>query len=189
MRVVGVAGSTREGGNTVRAVQEALAVCEEHGLSTQLIDLADKRIADCRVCGHCRRNPGECAQDDDVVPIYKELKQAAAIILASPVYYGSVTGKMKSLINRIGWLSGSEGRVFERKVAGAIVVGRRAGHLFAFSELNNFFLHQGMIVPGASYWNVAMGREPGEILGDAEGMATVRNFAANLAWLVKKLGG
>lgn len=187
MKVVGIAGSTRAKGNTLLLVEEALAVCRSEGLETQLITLADKRIEDCKVCLHCRRKPGECAQDDDVPAIYRDLKAASAFILASPVYFGSVTGKVKALIDRIGWLSSSEGRVFERKVGGGIVVGRRAGHVFAFNELNNFFLHQGMIVPGASYWNVAVGREPGEVAADDEGLATVRSFAANVAWLVKKI--
>ncbi|MCR4419563.1 MAG: flavodoxin family protein [Clostridia bacterium] len=187
MKVVGIAGSTRREGNTRRVVEEALAVCRREGLETHLIDLADKQIEDCRVCLYCRRHPGQCAQEDDLGAIYRELKTADAFILASPVYFSSVTGRVKALVDRVGWLSGSEGRVFERKVGGALVVGRRAGHIFAFSELNNFFLHQGMIVPGSSYWNVAFGREPGEVGADAEGLATVRNFASNLAWLVKKL--
>ncbi|MBC7347823.1 MAG: flavodoxin family protein [Clostridia bacterium] len=187
MKVVGVVGSTRLQGNTLFLTQEALAVCRAEGLETQLITLADKKVEDCQVCQHCQRQPGTCAQDDDVPAIYRELKTAAGLILASPVYYGSVTGKIKAFIDRIGWLSRSEGRVFERKVGGAIVVGRRAGHLFALHQLNNFFLHQGMIVPGASYWNVALAHEPGEVAADAEGLATVRNFAANLAWLVKKV--
>ncbi|MGB9920023.1 MAG: flavodoxin family protein [Moorellales bacterium] len=187
MKVVGVAGSTRRNGNTVRVLEEVLAVCRQEGLETRLIDLSDKRIEDCRVCLYCRRHPGECAQEDDLPAIYQELKAADALVLASPVYYSSLTARMKAFIDRVGWLSGSEGRVFERKVGGGLVVGRRAGHIFALNELNNFFLHQGMILPGSTYWNVAFGREPGEVSADAEGMATARNFASNLAWLVKKL--
>ena len=46
-----------------------------------------------------------------------------------------------------------------------------------------------MIVPGSTYWNVAFGREKGEVNNDAEGMETVRTLAGNMAWLMKKLGG
>ena len=44
-----------------------------------------------------------------------------------------------------------------------------------------------MIVPGSTYWNVAFGREKGEVRNDAEGMDTVKNLARNVAWLMKQL--
>ena len=45
-----------------------------------------------------------------------------------------------------------------------------------------------MIVPGSTYWNVAFGREKGEVRNDAEGMETVKNLARNMAWLMSRLG-
>ena len=44
-----------------------------------------------------------------------------------------------------------------------------------------------MIVPGSTYWNVAFGREKGEVRNDAEGMDTVKNLARNVAWLMQQL--
>ncbi len=69
----------------------------------------------------------------------------------------------------------------------AIVVARRAGQNFTFAQLNYFFLISEMIVPGSNYWNVAFGREKGEVRNDAEGMDTVKNLARNMAWLMKRL--
>ena len=69
----------------------------------------------------------------------------------------------------------------------AIVVARRAGQNFTFAQLNYFFLIAEMIVPGSTYWNVAFGREKGEVNNDAEGMETVRTLARNMAWLMRKL--
>lgn len=74
-----------------------------------------------------------------------------------------------------------------RKVGGPIVVARRAGKNFTFAQLMFFFMIHEMIVPGSTYWNVAFGRKPGEVEKDEEGVATVRNFAKNVAWLIKKL--
>ena len=45
-----------------------------------------------------------------------------------------------------------------------------------------------MIVPGSTYWNLAFGREKGEVRNDAEGLDTVRRLAENMAWLMKRLG-
>jgi hypothetical protein len=44
-----------------------------------------------------------------------------------------------------------------------------------------------MVVPGSSYWNIAIGREPGEVLNDQEGLATIDRFAENLIWCASKL--
>jgi multimeric flavodoxin WrbA len=44
-----------------------------------------------------------------------------------------------------------------------------------------------MIVPGSNYWNVGIGREPGDVLKDAEGMQTMRTLGKNMAWLLKKI--
>jgi hypothetical protein len=46
----------------------------------------------------------------------------------------------------------------------------------------------GMFVPGSTYWPIAYGLKPGEVVQDAEGMKTVANLAENLGWLLKKLG-
>jgi len=44
-----------------------------------------------------------------------------------------------------------------------------------------------MIVPGSIYWNLAIGREPGEVQKDAEGMMTFKTLGQNMAWLIKKI--
>jgi len=46
-----------------------------------------------------------------------------------------------------------------------------------------------VIVPGSSYWNIAIGRTPGEVLQDEEGMKTMEVLGQNMAWLLKKLYG
>ncbi|MEM4188218.1 MAG: flavodoxin family protein, partial [Candidatus Hadarchaeum sp.] len=103
--------------------------------------------------------------------------------------FSSATPQVKALIDRAGYLSIARGRVFENKVGGPLVVARRAGQNFTLAELLFFFLHQGMIVPGSSYWNVAFGREPGEVLKDEEGLETARNFGKKMVWIIKKIKG
>jgi multimeric flavodoxin WrbA len=55
--------------------------------------------------------------------------------------------------------------------------------------MNNFFLINQMIVPGSSYWNLAYGKEPGDVLADAEGIQTMIKLGENMAWLLKKIKG
>ncbi|MEM2393962.1 MAG: flavodoxin family protein, partial [Candidatus Bathyarchaeia archaeon] len=176
----------RIGGNTEIIVNEALKTAEGEGCKTELIRLADKNIKPCDACLSCRQT-GECHIKDDFKEIFNKMVEADGIILASPVYFGSATPQIMALVQRAGYISQAKGRVFENKVGGPIVVARRAGQNFTLAQLLFFFLHQGMIVPGSTYWNVAFGREKGEVLNDEEGLATARNFAKKIVWLIKKI--
>jgi multimeric flavodoxin WrbA len=186
MLVIGVAGSPRKGGNTEIVVKEALKVSQEEGLLTEFIHLADVRIHPCNECMVCKKKQ-ICPIDDDFSSVYDTMLKADGIILGSPVFFSSATPEIKALIDRTGYLAIAQERPLERKVGGALVVGRRAGHNFVFAELLFFFLYHGMVVPGSSYWNVGFGKEPGEVLGDEEGMNTVRQFARNMSWVIKKI--
>ncbi|MCD6264250.1 flavodoxin family protein [Candidatus Bathyarchaeota archaeon] len=188
VRVLGIVGSPRVGGNTERLVAEALRAAEEEGAETKLLRLAGREIRACDACLSCRRT-GECRIEDDFGPVFDEMLRSDGIILATPVYFGSATPQIKALIDRAGFLSSARGRVFEDKVGGALVVARRAGQNFTFAQLLFFFLHQGMIVPGSTYWNIAFGREKGEVEGDEEGLRTVRNFGRKMVWLIRRIKG
>jgi multimeric flavodoxin WrbA len=73
------------------------------------------------------------------------------------------------------------------KVGGPIVVARRAGHNFTLAQLLFFFMISEMVVPGSTYWNVAFGRQKGDVLKDEEGIKTIRHFGQKIAWLIKKI--
>ena len=92
-----------------------------------------------------------------------------------------------ALLDRAGYVARANGNLFSRKIGGHIAVARRAGHNFTFAQLLFWYMINDMVVPGSSYWNVALAREPGAVNGDAEALATVDRFADNLAWLATKL--
>jgi multimeric flavodoxin WrbA len=112
------------------------------------------------------------------------MKEADGIILASPVYYGAATPQIVSLISRF---YATSGKPLKHKVGGPIVVARRAGQNFTLAQLMFFFMINEMIIPGSSYWNIAFGRQKGDALKDKEGISTIKNFAHNTAWLLKKI--
>ncbi len=186
MKVVGIVGSPRKNGNTEMLTAHTLRAIAEEGLTTELIRLAGLDIRPCNACMVCCEEE-RCSIEDDLFPIYLKMKEADGIILASPVYYGSVTALIKGLMERAGYLARHNGEPFSRKVGGPLVVARRAGHNFALAQLTFWFQILGMVVPGSTYWNVALGREKGEVQNDEEGMKTVWNFGRNVAWAVKKL--
>ncbi|MBA7479943.1 2-amino-4-deoxychorismate dehydrogenase [subsurface metagenome] len=186
MKVIGIVGSPRKNGNTEMLTAHTLRAIAEEGLDTELICLAGLDIRPCNACMVCREEE-RCSIEDDLFPIYLKMKEADGIILASPVYYASVTALIKGLMERAGYLARHNGEPFSRKVGGPLVVARRAGHNFALAQLTFWFQILGMVVPGSTYWNVALGREKGEVQNDEEGMKTVWNFGKNVAWAVKKL--
>lgn len=188
IHILGIVGSPRVRGNTECLVAEALKAAEEEGAKTELLRLANKEIKPCDACLSCRKT-GECRIEDDFKSVFDKMVEADGIILATPVYFGSATPEMKALIDRAGYLSIAKGRVFENKAGGAVVVARRAGQNFTFAQLLFFFLHQGMIVPGSTYWNVAFGRGRGEVSKDQEGLRTARNFAKKMVWLIRRIKG
>ena len=185
MKAIGIVGSPRKNGNTEFLTQYTLKAIAEEGLDTELIRLAGLDIRPCNACMVCREEE-RCPIDDDLFPLYTKMKEAEAIILASPVYYGSATALLKALMERAGYISRST-RAFAGKVGGPLVVARRAGQNFTFAQLMYWFHILGFFMPGSTYWNVAFGREKGEVEKDEEGLTTAWNFGKNIAFLVKKL--
>ena len=185
MKVVGIVGSGRRGGNTELLTKIALDEIEKQGLEPELIRLAGLNIRGCDGCRSCVET-GKCHIKDDFQEVFEKVKNADGIILASPVYYGAASPQIVSFISRF---YSAPDNVLKRKVGGPIVVARRAGHNFTFAQLMFFFMIHEMIVPGSTYWNIAFGRHKGDVLKDKEGIRTIKNFAKNIAWTIKKTKG
>lgn len=189
MKVLGISGSPRPGGNTVLIVQTALDVLAAEGIQTELISLADRPIKPCTGCLGCATAEGVCCVQEDPAfeGMVERFIEADGVLVGSPVYFGSATPQTMSLLDRVGYVSRQNNNFLRRKVGAAIAVARRAGQNFTFAQINYFFLISEMIVPGSTYWNIAFGREKGEVAADSEGIETVKRLAANMAWLMKKL--
>ena len=187
MKAVGIVGSPRKGGNTEYLVSHCLKAMAEEGVKTEIIPLAGLDIKGCNACEYCFRHPGECSIKDDADEVIKKMKSAEAIVIGTPVYFGSATALVKGLIERAGFI-GPRG-CYAGKIGGPLAVARRAGKNFTFMELMQWFHMMQIINPGSTYWNVAIGREKGEVVKDEEGLMTAWNFGKNIAALGKKLFG
>ncbi len=98
MKTLGILGSARKGGNTEILLDEALQEAQKVGAVTKIL-LRDKSIAPCRGCGGCMKT-GACVQKDDMQEIHENLREADAIIWASPVYFWSMSGLTKNALDR-----------------------------------------------------------------------------------------
>jgi multimeric flavodoxin WrbA len=189
MKVVAFNGSARKGGNTAILLGHVLGELAQEGIETELVELAGATIHGCLACRKCStRKDRRCSQTNDMGNVYID-KMAAAdgILLGSPTYVADISPEIKALIDRACLVSGANGGMFRRKVGAAVVAVRRAGAIHAFDTLNHFFLISEMIIPGSSYWNIGIGREPGEVEKDEEGIRTMKTLGRNMAWLLKKV--
>lgn len=189
MKAVAICGSPREAGNTEILMTTCLAKLDAEGIPGELIRLAQHRVAPCTGCGKCFKNrDGKCViGDDDFHAVYGKMRDADIIIVGSPVYFGSATPDLMALLDRAGYVARANDSCFSRKIGGPVVVARRAGQNFTYAQLLFWFMINDMVVPGSSYWNIAFGRQIGEVRQDEEGLRTVTRFAENLAWLATKL--
>lgn len=191
MKVVGINGSPRKGGNTSILIQAALDELEKQGIETEFVQLGGKKIRGCMACQKCWENKDKrCAVDKDFFNECMEKMIAAdGIILGSPTYFADVSTEMKALIDRSGFVAMANGHLFKRKIGAAAVAVRRAGSIHVFDTINHLFFISEMIVPGSVYWNMGMGLDKGDVKKDEEGIATMKILGENMGWLMKKIHG
>lgn len=190
MRVLGIVGSGRKGGNTELLVQEALEAAKGAGAETQLFLVADKKISPCDGCGSCDKT-GICKINDDMQELYKELEAADGIIFGTPVYFSNVSGQMKIIMDRAYAFMGS-GKL-KGKVAAALVAARRVGGGQVLSLLYSYFMAQRM-TPAAG--GIGYGIEKGAVkqgvgssrpaLEEAKGVG--KSVVRMVDWLAKGKG-
>ena len=100
MRVLGIYGSPREGGNSELLLDAALEAAQAEGAEVERLyvrELGD--LQGCTECGACD-DTGECIIEDDMVGVYPRLERAEAIVLATPIFFYSLPAQAKALVDR-----------------------------------------------------------------------------------------
>ncbi len=108
MKILGINSSPRKEGNSATLLNKALEGAKSLGAITEKIDLTDLNIAPCQEeeYDHIKED-GTSIVDDDWQKVYEKVRQADAVIVASPIYFGSVSAQLKTLIDRFQcvWLA------------------------------------------------------------------------------------
>ena len=99
MKVLGIAGSPRRGGNTDLLLAEVMKGAASRGAEVKTIILNDLEITPCQHCDACLE-AGNCRVQDDMQMVYRELEEADRIVLASPIQFMGVTAQAKAMIDR-----------------------------------------------------------------------------------------
>jgi multimeric flavodoxin WrbA len=156
IQILGIAGSPVKEGNTEALLKEALQVTSsDPEIQTEMIYLSGLKIGGCTHCNWCIKNQTPdrfCAFSDGMDPIYPALLRADAVIFASPVHIGRMSGLMADMIDRMRvfvYGNAHRGKLTD-KVGAALVVGflRHGGLEMTLSILNSTFAVFGMIPVG-----------------------------------------
>ncbi|MCD7840607.1 MAG: flavodoxin family protein [Erysipelotrichaceae bacterium] len=182
-KVLLINGSPHPKGNTYIALNEVAKTLEECGIETELVTIGNKNIRGCIACGQCKEK-GHCAFDDMVNEVAPKFEEADGLVIGSPVYYASANGTMVSFLDRLFYSTPFDKTM---KVGASVACCRRSGSTATFDELNKYFTISNMPVVSSKYWNNIHGRLQGEAVEDAEGLATMRTLAKNMAFLIKSI--
>jgi multimeric flavodoxin WrbA len=99
MKVLGIFGSPRKGGNSDLLLTEAMKGAESLGAETETIRSFKLKLSGCLECGGCDKT-GVCVVKDDMDLVYPKLIESEIIILASPMFFYGITSSAKAVIDR-----------------------------------------------------------------------------------------
>ncbi|MBN1794373.1 MAG: flavodoxin family protein [Candidatus Omnitrophica bacterium] len=155
MKAIGISGSPRRGGNSETLLDRALRGLSDKGCEIEKYVLSELTISPCLGEGSCEKD-GTCFIDDDMQPIYRALLSLDTLIVASPIYFGSISAQTKIMIDRCQALWVQHERlhtspVFRKKKGYFIAASaQNRDSYFANAEyiIRNFFAAVGVVYSG-----------------------------------------
>lgn len=198
MKIIGVSCSPRKGKSTFYALEACLQAAKEAvpEIKTRLIELSDMKINGCVACGKCMKVL-ECSQEDDFekcIPILSD-SELAGMVVATPVYFGSMTSQGKAFLDRCVMFR-RNGFLLKDKVGGVIAVGgvRNGGQELTIQAVQAAMLVQDMIVvsegkPTSHYGATLWSNHPDGIEKDTFGLETAQNLGKRVAEVAKRMHG
>lgn len=182
MKVLLFNGSPRANGCTFTALSEIASVLNAQGIETEILQIGNKPVQDCIGCDGCA-DKGKCVFSDDSVNEWiDKAKSADGFVFGTPVYYAHPSGRILSAMDRLFYAGGN---AFEHKPAAVIASARRAGTTATLDTISKYLGIAEMPVISSTYWNMIHGNTPEQTKQDLEGMQTMRNIGANMAWILK----
>jgi len=196
MKIVGISCSPRKGKSTTYALDVCLQAVKETvpDVETMLIELSDMKMNGCVACGKCMKGL-ECSQEDDFVKMIPILSDPAlaGLVVATPVYFGSMTSQCKAFLDRCVMFR-RNGFLLRDKVGGVIAVGgvRNGGQELAIQAVQAAMLVQDMVVvsegrPTSHYGATLWSGHPDGIEKDTFGLETARNLGKRVAEVAARM--
>lgn len=136
MKVVAIGGSPRLNGNSNYLIEQALNELASCGIETEKIVLNQYKINPCQAHDNCHELP-KCLQQDDAPWILEKFSEADGVIVASPVYFGTISAQVKTFMDRTFFLLTHDIKM-KAKCFGLIAIAGRMGFDEAIQELRRF---------------------------------------------------
>ena len=150
MKVLAINGSPRKKWNTATLLEKALEGAASRGAETEIIHLYDLDFKGCTSCFACKlkggKSYGKCAMRDGITPVLEKLYNADSFLLGSPIYFGTVTGEMRSFMERLLFpyltYTRPPGSIFGRKIPTAFIYTMNVSE--EMMKENHYPVHIGM---------------------------------------------
>ncbi len=197
MKILGICCSPRKGQSSFKALERCLVAAGkvDGSIETEIIELAGLAVAPCNACGFCK-NTLDCPINDDFNKLIPTLADAdiAGMIVATPVYFGSMTAQCKAFIDRCvmfrrnSWL-------FRDRIGGVVAVGgvRNGGQELTLDAVRAALLCHDMICVSdgkpTAHFGAALQNTPdkGGVEADSVGMETAENLGRRVAEVAMRL--
>lgn len=206
INIVGICGSPIKDSNTETLLKEALKALEQDDVQSELFTLHGKKIEDCRQCNWCMAKQSAeefCLVKDDLREIYPKVVAADALLVASPVYLGRMSGYLAATLDRLRCIH--YGKYYaggmKHKVGAALAVSwyRNSGLETTLNTIHWAFMTYTMViaVPGSmsTFGGVGLSSLAGEggfdpkdkrqVLKDEYGLKTARATAESMLELAR----
>lgn len=188
MKIVAINGSPRKNGNLAQLLEVVRKEVEAAGVEFEVLQ-PGANVRPCMACYNCLDTGSlRCViKDDGVNDIIAACCEADGILLASPVYHAGIAGSMKCVLDRMMLAAGCGVNQFHHKVGGALCTLRRSGGSETYHQLLATMDCMEMVLVTSDYWGAVHGANPGEVMGDTEGLDVAAQLGRNMAWMVKVL--
>lgn len=179
-----LASSPRPKGNSTILATEAARGAKDAGAEVKTFHLAKMKIGPCLGCDGCRKpKAAGCVQKDDMRTLYAELRAADAVLIASPVYWFTMSGQIKLFMDRLYAFGAESYRPLKGKRVGIILTYGDAdpfvsGAVNAIRAFQDAFAYVGAPIEGMVYGSAD---KPGEVRAN-------RTLMKNAYALGQKLG-
>lgn len=136
MKVLGIYGSPRKGGNSDQLLDRALEGARSAGARLSRVYARDLKMSGCIECGGCDHT-GKCVVEDDMQSVYPLLEDSDIILLSTPIFFYGVTAQLKALIDR------GQALWAKKMLHAGTAVGNRKGYLIAVGATRGKNLFEG----------------------------------------------
>jgi multimeric flavodoxin WrbA len=174
MKVLGIYGSPRKGGNSDLLLDEALKGATSAGAEVSSIRSSDLSISGCVECGGCDET-GTCVLQDDMDHVYEQLVDADVIFLASPIFFYGIPAQAKALVDRCQALWSRRALEKDPHERGTFHGGR--GYLLAVGATKGANLFEGVQLTAKYFFDALdMSYEGGVFVRSAEGKGDIAKY-------------